>query len=131
MFQVSKTDTRLKNKAEVVVMRVGSDDQEVPIAISVDLLRRQPVFHFDAASEKFVVLTTSVGANRVYRAGDRTFSRRLPDGTLIEAGGERWRVTEDALVSDDRPDQRLPRQTAQRAFWFGWYAQFPSTLLLK
>lgn len=131
MFQVSRTDTRLKNKAEVVVMRVGSDYQEVPVAISVDLLRRQPVFHFDAASEKFVVLTTSAGANRVYRAGDRTFSKRLPDGTLIDADGGRWKVTEDALVSDDRPDQRLPRQTAQRAFWFGWYAQFPSTLLLQ
>ncbi len=24
-----------------------------------------------------------------------------------------------------------PRVSAQRAFWFGWYAQFPDTLLVK
>ena len=26
---------------------------------------------------------------------------------------------------------RLPRVAAQRAFWFGWYAQFPETELIK
>jgi Protein of unknown function (DUF3179) len=48
---------------------------------------------------------------------------------LDEAGG-RWQITEDALV---RPNAagRLKRVAAQRAFWFGWHAQFPSTLLIK
>jgi len=49
----------------------------------------------------------------------------------IDNGGGRWSPTEDALISENPPGQRLARQAAQRAFWFGWYAQFPSTILLK
>lgn len=129
MFQVSRTDRRLKNKAEVVVMRLASVGQEVPVAIAVDLLKRQPVFHFEAAGQNFVVVTTRAGANRVYRAGDQQFDRVLPDGVVLDRRGARWRVTEDALVSQDPPERRLPRQSAQRAFWFAWHAQFPSTVL--
>jgi hypothetical protein len=131
MFQVSKTDPKLKNKAEVVVMRLKAGDQEVPVAISVDLLKRQPVFHFEAAAQTFVVVTTPAGANRVYMAGDHQFDKMLPDGAVLDRRGARWRVTEEALVSQERPEQRAPRQAAQRAFWFGWHAQFPSTVLLK
>jgi hypothetical protein len=29
------------------------------------------------------------------------------------------------------PTVRLARRTAFRAFWFGWYAQFPDTVLVK
>ncbi|MEO5740257.1 MAG: DUF3179 domain-containing protein [Vicinamibacterales bacterium] len=131
MFQVSRTDQRLRNKAEVVVMRLHSSEQEVPVAIAVDLLRRQPVFHFDAAGQSHIVITTRAGANRVYRVGGHTFDRMLADGVIVDRNGGRWRVTEDALVSEARPEERLVRQTAQRAFWFGWHAQFPSTILFK
>jgi len=131
MFQVSRPDQRLKNKAEVVVLRPTSAEQEVPVAISVDLLKRQPVFHFEAAGQHFVVVTTPAGANRVYRAGEHKFDKVVPEGIVVGRDGERWRVTEEALVSQSQPERRLARQPAQRAFWFGWHAQFPSTILLK
>jgi hypothetical protein len=131
MFQVSRTDRRLPNKAEVVVMRLSSGGLEVPVALSVDLLKRQSIFHFEAAGTEFVVVTTPAGANRVYRAGEHTFRRIQADGFVADASGMTWRVTEDALVATNRPEQRLPRQPAQRAFWFGWYAQYPSTMLWK
>ena len=131
MFQVSRPDQRLKNKAEVVVLRPTSAEQEVPVAISVDLLKRQPVFHFEAAGQNFVVVTTPAGANRVYRAGEHKFDKVVPEGIVVGRDGERWRVTEEALVSQSQPERRLARQPAQRAFWFGWHAQFPSTILLK
>jgi len=131
MFQVSRTDQRLKNKAEVVVMRLSAGAEEVPVAIAVDLLRRHPVFHFDADGQRLVVITTRAGANRVYRAGGHTFDKMLADGAITDKDGGRWRVSEGALVSEAQPEQRLDRQTAQRAFWFGWHAQFPSTLLFK
>jgi hypothetical protein len=123
--------SRLRNKTEVVVMRLGSSEQEIPVAISVDLLRRQPVFHFQAVGQRFVVVTTSAGANRAYRVGDHIFTKLPPDASVLDDTGERWKVGEEALVSETRPEQRLPRQTAQRAFWFGWYAQFPTTILVK
>jgi hypothetical protein len=44
-----------------------------------------------------------------------------------DASGQRWRVTPDALVDDGTG--RLPRVPAHRAFWFGWYAQHPDTVL--
>ena len=40
-------------------------------------------------------------------------------------------MTESALVLERDSNTRLPRVAAQRAFWFGWYAQFPETVLLK
>ena len=50
---------------------------------------------------------------------------------VMDARGERWRVTEDALVHTADATRRAPRVAAQRAFWFGWYAQFPDTRLIK
>ena len=41
----------------------------------------------------------------------------------------RFEVTEDELVAEDDATARLARLPANRAFWFGWYAQFPETEL--
>ena len=41
----------------------------------------------------------------------------------------RFEVTEDELVAEDDATRRLARLPANRAFWFGWYAQFPETEL--
>jgi hypothetical protein len=38
-------------------------------------------------------------------------------------------VTEDGLVGPD--GTTLPRTSAQRAFWFGWRAQYPETVLVQ
>lgn len=134
-FRVSHVDRRLKNKAEVLTFRVpeqGSDRQAV--AIAADFLKRVPVHHFDVGSRRFVVVTTPRGANRVYaiEAGSPTFTAGR-DGVshLVDGGGQRWRVTEEALVNEQHPAARLPRVSAQRAFWFGWVAQFPDTILIK
>jgi hypothetical protein len=47
-----------------------------------------------------------------------------------DARGGRWRLTEDALVRQDGAEKRA-RVAAHRAFWFGWFAQFPETELVK
>ena len=54
MFEVPAADSRLKNKAEVLVLRpdvIGKDAS--PVAISVDRLRRDPVYAFEAARARF------------------------------------------------------------------------------
>ena len=51
-------------------------------------------------------------------------------GFLVDTAGGLWRLEEDALVAVDDDTRRLPRFTANRAFWFGWYAQFPETELI-
>jgi hypothetical protein len=71
------------------------------------------------------------GANRVYDAGDHRFERQTKEGSIVDARGVHWQVTEDALVSADATLDPLPRIAARRAFWFGWHAQFPDTMLIR
>jgi hypothetical protein len=133
-FQVSKVDTRLPNKTEMLVMTVkplaGGEGQ--PVAIAADFLKKTPVFHFEVAGRRLVIVTSKAGANRVYdvRGHDVVFQSRSPAGPLVDTTGRRWTQTETALVSESGAGVRLPRYVAQRAFWFGWYAQYPDTLLL-
>jgi len=130
MFEVPGADTRLKNKAEVLVVRaeiIGKNAQ--PVAIAVDRLRREPVYAFDAGDRRFVVVTSKGGANFLYERGSHTFATRLLDSVVRDAKGQRWAVTPDALVSET--GERLARVPAHRAFWFGWVAQYPGTVLHK
>ncbi len=132
MFAVPETDTRLRNKDEVLVMRIaGPSGELVPVAIAADFLRRQRVFHTDVAGRSLVVVTTRNGANRVYEAGDRRFTEGPSDLLVTDAAGASWRVAEDALLPEEGAAPALPRVSAQRAFWFGWHAQFPETILIK
>jgi hypothetical protein len=130
MFDVPRVDTRLRNKADVLVVRpetLGSG--ALPVAIAVERLRREPVYAFDAAGRGFVVVTSRGGANRLYERGSHTFVGLAADRAVRDATGRRWTITPDALVSE--AGERLDRVPAHRAFWFGWVAQYPHTLLHK
>jgi len=122
MFQVSARDGRLKNKDEVLVVRLPG---KTPLAVSARRLAREPVFEYEHEGERILVLTTKAGANRVYRTGDLRWTR---DGALRDGQGREWRVEEEGLR---REAELLPRWPAHRAFWFGWYAQNPSTVLVR
>ena len=134
MFRVSNTDDRLKNKAEVLVMllddptRVG---RRRPLAITARFLKRNRVFHHAFAGRNVVAVTSAQGANRVYDAQDVRFVRHLDAQRVADQAGRAWRITEDGLVREDDPSVQRVRVPAQRAFWFGWYAQFPDTELIK
>jgi hypothetical protein len=57
--------------------------------------------------------------------------RPLSLDRVADAAGRERRVTEEALVLDADPGVARPRVPAQRAFWFGWRAQCPVTILIK
>lgn len=132
MFQVSQTDHRLKNKEEVVVMRF--DDPEtgrtLPLAITARHLSANRLFHHRFAGHNLIIVTSDAGANRVYDAGDVSFASHEARDAVLDDQGQSWSVTEAALVYQSDPAVRLDRLPAQRAFWFGWYAQFPNTALI-
>lgn len=135
MFQVSRTDTRLRNKDEVLVMQLPQGSQVeagrlAPVAIDLRLLRRQRVYNFVVGGQRYVVLTDDTGANRVYASSVEMVPQRVAT-VLKDATGVTWRVTESALVAESAALPAAPRISAQRAFWFGWFAQFPETDLLK
>ena len=132
MFAVSKTDRRLKNKDEVVVTLLeGEDGTRHPLAVDVDFLTHHRVYQGEHAGYHLVIVTSGEGANRVYDAGDVQFDRLLDDDRVADTTGTIWVVEEDALVAETDSARRLRRIAAQRAFWFGWYAQFPETELVK
>ncbi len=132
-FEVPKKDGRLRNKAEVLVMQVrpAAGGVPQPVAIDANFLRRTPVFHFEVAGRRLVVVTSPKGANRVYAQGTHevVFQARSVAGDLVDTAGRRWQQDENQLKLADG-SVALPRYVAQRAFWFGWYAQYPQTLLL-
>jgi len=61
MFEVSKTDTRLRNKAEVLVMKLQDRTAPAvmtPVAIDARFLKKQPVYAFVATRGE---LTACIG----------------------------------------------------------------------
>lgn len=124
MFNVPKTDKRLRNKDEVLALREG-DDQ---LAISAAYLKGNRIYHGRMGERPFVVLTDRSGANRVYETGDVRFTF-LKGNIARDADGNDWTVSETSLtLSGKQPLKRLP---AHRAFWFGWFAQYPKSRLVK
>ena len=134
MFGVPKQDKRLKNKDEVfaVLLRPkgeGPDAERKALALSAKYLKKHRLHQMTFAGHNLVILTSKKGANRVYDAAGHRFDRQTKEGDVIDAKGGRWQLTEDALVSSDATLDPLPRIAARRAFWFGWHAQFPDTML--
>jgi hypothetical protein len=127
MFTVPRLDHRLPNKAEVLAVRLPGSARE-PLAISAEFLRRHPVYQDRIGRVAFVVLTDETGGNRVYASGGHRFVS-WTGSTAIDSNKRQWRVSEAALTrSDGTSLRRLP---AHRAFWFGWYAAYPDTRLVK
>jgi hypothetical protein len=59
-----------------------------------------------------------------------TFVERVGDSQVKDSTGRTWFADEDAIIPLDNPGGGLPRLAAFRAFWFGWYAQYPETQLI-
>jgi hypothetical protein len=135
MFGVPGRDERLRNKAEVLALRLRprGAPPSAPrraLAVSVDFLRKRPLHSLEFAGHRLLVVTSPGGANRVYAAGDVGFARVLGPDILEDAQGRRWKLGEASLSLEGGGASPLPRVAAARAFWFGWRAQFPETELV-
>ena len=128
MFSVPELDTRLKNKDEVLALQLPEAPGE-QLAIAVEFLARQTVYHDAVGSVALVVLTDASDASRVYETGGRRFARWDGQNGVWDENGERWTLEEAAITSGDGTS--LKRLPAHRAFWFGWYAQYPDTRLVR
>jgi len=69
------------------------------------------------------------GEVRAFERGQETFTPGPTPDTVVDSQGQVWQVTEDALLS---PDGMLaPRLSGHLAYWFGWFAFFPNTLIYE
>jgi len=129
MFEVPDHDRRLNRKAEVVTFLAGTEPGRVPVALDVAFLKKNPLHHFSAAGTSFLALTTEGGANRIYRIeADRRFARTSATEVFDEQG-QPWAIDEDRLRGPS--GETAPRAPARRTFWFAWFSQFPTTVLIK
>jgi hypothetical protein len=71
----------------------------------------------------------SGGEVRAFQRGDHIFSPGPQADTVMDEQGNIWQVTEDALVGPD--EEMAPRLAGHLAYWFGWFAFFPNTLVYK
>lgn len=129
MFTVPKTDDRLLNKEEVFIVRATNlNETTTPLAISASFLKANPVYHDRIGDRRFVIITDETGANRAYET-EKEFSRLDASDKLIDVDGSTWSIGVDAITSES--GERAGRLPAHRAFWFGWYAAYPNTRLVK
>ncbi len=127
MFTVPELDRRLRNKAEVLAFAPAAGEE--PLAISARYLDKHPIHHDTRGGVAFVVLTDRSGANRAYETQGQQFETWDADRTATDRNGTRWTLYEDRLESAG--GGVLPRLPAHRAFWFGWYAAYPNTRLVR
>lgn len=128
MFGVPKLDSRLPNKAEVLALRASGKSVD-QLAIAANFLLANRVYHGRIGAQPFVVLTDASGANRVYESAKEQFLSWDGDSTVRDRDGGTWKLTEDEIRGP--AGASLKRLPAHRAFWFGWYAAYPETRLVK
>jgi hypothetical protein len=133
MFRVPRIDPRLGSKDEILgVLLPARGGGRLAVAFAAAFLAANPVHHASFEGRNLVVLTSPQGANRVYDAGPVRLVAWDGDSHVIDTASRRWEVTETALMPPaGAPSGPLLRQGAFRAFWFGWFAQFPDTELVK
>ena len=127
MFQVPKIDTRIRNKDEVLAVRLP-EHTETSLAIASKFLKRNPVYSHALEGVEFTVFTDQSGAHRVYKTDGLKFATYDGKSTAIDELGDAWELRENSLESSG--GQVLKRISTYNAFWFGYKAAFPDTQLI-
>ncbi len=142
MFPVWQRSRLLPAKARIFALNLDDVPKAYPLdalaeeqvvndtvgQTSVVVVARRGVVTVDGLSRRVGQVTYEAGGEvRAYSRGAHTF-RPGPDAeTVLDESSEKWRVTEDALIGPN--DEQAPRLGGHLAYWFGWYAFFPQTLV--
>ncbi|PWL38734.1 hypothetical protein DKG77_10840 [Flagellimonas aquimarina] len=128
MFTIPKIDRRLKNKDEILAIRLPDQTKE-NIAISSKFLKKNTIYSGKISTEQFTVFTDKTGAHRVYKTKGKTFTHYDGQSTATDIIGNEWELKENELI--DSNGQLLERLPSHNAFWFGYKAAFPEVILIK
>lgn len=128
MFPVPERSTRLPTKSRVLGITLNGQSRAYPEFV----LHKEPVLNYSLVGMELVVVTIR-GGSRAYEARVQKFSAGWSEGSrsesmmLLDENGGTWKITEDALVPTNNSEDSLGRLPSPSAFWFGWYAFYPST----
>jgi len=128
MFNVPTVSKKLKNKQSILAIRLEHAPDK-PLAISVDFLKKTPVYTSSIEGEQFTVFTDTTGANRVYSSNNIKFKAFDGNNLIEDSSGRSWQLFEDRLESET--GEVLNRLPTFNAFWFGWQAAYPNTKLIQ
>ena len=144
MFPVWQRSQERETKDFVFALNI----QDTPKAYPVDLLTEAVVIN-DAVADTAVVLVatrgvietegrsrrvgsvtyTSGAEVRAYERGSETFTPGPDENSVLDSQGRQWQITEEALLGPD--GETAPRISGHLAYWFGWFAFYPETLLYE
>nr|WP_298999001.1 DUF3179 domain-containing protein [uncultured Allomuricauda sp.] len=128
MFTVPEIDTSLKNKDEILAIRLPKDPDE-NLAISSRFLQQNTIYQNQIGNTEFTVFTDNSGAHRVFKTGDTLFSEYDGKTTTVDSDGNTWALKENSLEGPQ--GEILERLHSFNAFWFGYKAAFPDVTLIK
>lgn len=142
MFPVWQRSERLDTKDRVYAMQVEDIPVAYPIATldqeavvndtvgetNVVVVAQRDMINVDGQSRRVGQVTYSAGSEvRAYDRGDREFLPGPSPETVLDSDGQVWTVTEEALVGPN--GEEVERLGGHLAYWFGWFAFFPDTLV--
>ncbi|WP_459213023.1 DUF3179 domain-containing protein [Aquimarina rhabdastrellae] len=129
MFNTPIKNTELKNKQSILAIKLEQYPNQ-PLAISTKFLKRNPIYSYTIGTIPMVILTDKTMANRVYNSQDIIFiSYNQKEHTVTDSLNEIWTIYEDRL--EHSSGKTLLRIPTFNAFWFGWKASYPNTILIK
>lgn len=142
MFPVWQRAEALPTKDQVYTLRIDGLPKAYPIEVLADeqvvndtlsetnvvLVATRGIVSVDGENRRVGEVTYSAGSEvRAYDRGEHTFEPGPDANSVVDENGEVWEVTEEALISP--AGERAERISGHLAYWFGWYAFFPQTLV--
>lgn len=142
MFPVAQRSDLLDAKAQIYALRVDGIAKAYPLdnliqervindmvgETAVLLITSSDLLEVTGSSRLISQVTYSNGATvRAYERSAHTFVLGDDENSLVDENGRIWQITEETLTGPD--GETLPRLGGHLAYWFGWYAFFPETLV--
>ena len=142
MFPVAQRSDLLPAKEQIYALRVAGTPKAYPLqtlaaesvlndsigGTNLLLVAPRGVVQVDGDNQYVGPVTYQAGGEvRAFERGERQFSPGADEDSLLDEAGNEWLVTEEALLGPD--GATLPRIPGHLAYWFGWYAFFPETLI--
>ncbi|MGH2620716.1 MAG: DUF3179 domain-containing protein [Anaerolineales bacterium] len=144
MFPVWQRGEQLEPKDRIYALRVDG----IPKAYPLGRLVEEEVVNDTIGATNLVLVATrgrvtvngdslqagavtydSGGEVRAFLRADETFSPGPSPDAVLDSQGREWRVTEEGLRSPK--GELAPRLSGHLAYWFGWFAFFPNTLVYE
>lgn len=136
MFPVFQQDESLiDNKDMIFGLHLDGLDK----AYALEILIEEQVTNDRLGETDIVIISRATPDRDFFEPGGAAIRAYISDGItftmgdsaneIVDAEGNIWQVTEEALISAE--GRRLERLAGHLAFWFGWFSFYPDTLFYE